>query len=341
MAKVRWIKLTVDMFEDDKIKMIKNMPEGYKIIVVWVQLLCLAGKKNDSGLVYMDKNIPFTDEMLATTFNEPINIIRIAIQTLEQLRMIEVKEEGVIDIVNWSKHQNIEGLDRIKQQDAQRQKVYYYRNKLKELGVDVTNPKVPGTADRIKEYYNNIEKNLTLGSRETHGTEREEELEIELEEELEEEKEGEEDQEKTPTAAAESDIKKVNIFFENNFGKINHQIKQNLQEWIDEIGIELVLEAMKRSAEAQKHYKYAKAIMEDWKKNNIKSIEEVEVQDRKYASRKKQSYSQIRKPKKETLPDWAKENYQVPTEEVEIKDGKKNQHLSRLQELRREKGIEQ
>ena len=33
----------MNMFGDEKIKLIKTMPEGDKIIVIWVQLLCLAG----------------------------------------------------------------------------------------------------------------------------------------------------------------------------------------------------------------------------------------------------------------------------------------------------------
>ena len=35
MAEINWIKLRVDMFDDDKIKIIQSMPEGDAILVVW------------------------------------------------------------------------------------------------------------------------------------------------------------------------------------------------------------------------------------------------------------------------------------------------------------------
>ena len=42
MAEVKWIKITTDIFDNRKIKIIEKMPDGYAIIVVWVKLLCLA-----------------------------------------------------------------------------------------------------------------------------------------------------------------------------------------------------------------------------------------------------------------------------------------------------------
>lgn len=39
-----WIKLSTGMFDDEKIKLIKNMPEGRSILLIWVELLCFAGK---------------------------------------------------------------------------------------------------------------------------------------------------------------------------------------------------------------------------------------------------------------------------------------------------------
>lgn len=121
------------MFDDEKIKLIKTMPEGDKIIVIWVQLLCLAGKTNDGGLVYMGQNIYYTNEMLSTLFNESINVVRIAIQTLEQFGMIEVQDDGLIEVSNWEKHQNIEGMEKIKEQNRIRQQKYREKKKQKQI----------------------------------------------------------------------------------------------------------------------------------------------------------------------------------------------------------------
>lgn len=333
MTTVKWIKLSVNMFDDEKIKLIKTMPEGHKIIVIWVQLLCLAGKTNDGGLVYMGQNLSYTDEMLATILDMQINVIRVAIQALEQLGMIEVKEDGRIDILSWNKHQNIEGLDRIKRQDADRQRVYYYRTKLKEIGIDVTDPNIPNSADKIKDYYNSIKKNLTLGLRDSHGTELEEEGEKE------EERDKELQLEEKQNAAANFEIIKVSNFFQNNFNNLNQHIKEDLKSWIEEIGSDLVLEAMKRAVEAEKNYNYAKGIMKSWKQNSIKNLKDVKEEDEVFAKRKKSSYSKQRSVQKETLPEWAREDYEPPKEEVSTKSEEINDRLSRLQEYKKERGI--
>ena len=146
------------MFDDEKIKLIKTMPEGDKIIVIWVQLLCLAGKVNDGGLVYMGQNMAYTDEMFATLFDEKTNIIRIALQTLEQFGMIEIHADGKIDVINWEKHQSTDKMLRIKHNNQERQQRYYYRNKLRELGVNVDAKDFPSDVETLKELSEKAEK---------------------------------------------------------------------------------------------------------------------------------------------------------------------------------------
>ena len=167
MSEVKWIKLSVNMFDDEKIKLIKTMPEGDKIIVIWVQLLCLAGKTNDGGLVYMGQNMVYTEEMLATLFDEKLNIVRIAIQTLEQFGMIEVTNNGLIGITNWEKHQSTDKMARMKEQSRIRQQIYYYRNKLRELGVDVDAEGFTDDINELKTMYEQTEEpnvRLTLAN---------------------------------------------------------------------------------------------------------------------------------------------------------------------------------
>ena len=49
MTEMQWIKLRIDMFDDEKIKIIQAMPEGDTILVVWIRLIALAGKWTCSG----------------------------------------------------------------------------------------------------------------------------------------------------------------------------------------------------------------------------------------------------------------------------------------------------
>lgn len=128
MTEVKWIKITVNMFDDEKIKLIQAMPEGDAILVVWIRLICLAGKCNSGGYVFFSDSIPYTEEMLSTIFNKPLQVIKLAIKTFQQFGMVEIDEKGLY-LVNFEKHQNIDGLEKIKEQTKDRVKRYRDRQK--------------------------------------------------------------------------------------------------------------------------------------------------------------------------------------------------------------------
>lgn len=115
MADINWIKLRVDMFDDEKIKIIQSMPEGDAILVIWIRIIALAGKCNAKGLVLIGDEFPYSDEMLATIFNKPLATVRLALGTFEKFRMIERTEKGIY-ISNFEKHQNTEGMEKIREQ---------------------------------------------------------------------------------------------------------------------------------------------------------------------------------------------------------------------------------
>ncbi|MGI6162280.1 MAG: phage replisome organizer N-terminal domain-containing protein [Christensenellales bacterium] len=120
MGDVKWIKITTNMFEDEKIDFIESLPEADAILVIWVKLLTLAGKCNTNGFIFLTENIPYTDEMLSHKFRRPLNTVKLALQTLKRLKMIEFNDEGYLKITNWEKHQNVEGLERIREQTRKR-----------------------------------------------------------------------------------------------------------------------------------------------------------------------------------------------------------------------------
>ena len=121
MADVKWIKIAVDMFDNRKIKQIGSMPEGDSLLLVWVQLLCLAGNVNDGGFIYLTKEIPYTDEMLATQFNKPISTVRLALKTFEQFGMIEIIN-NMIFLSSWEKYQSTDRLATIREKDRERKR---------------------------------------------------------------------------------------------------------------------------------------------------------------------------------------------------------------------------
>ncbi len=133
ISNIKWIKLSTNMFEDEKIRLIEQMPDADTILIIWVKLLSQAGKTNASGYIYLSETIPYTDEMLATIFNRPVSTVRFALKTFEQFGMISIDEEHFIAIENWEKHQNIEGMERVKKLNAERNKRYRERKKQKQL----------------------------------------------------------------------------------------------------------------------------------------------------------------------------------------------------------------
>lgn len=115
MAEIKWIKITTDIFDDEKILLIESLPDAYAIVTVWFKLLCLAGKQNNSG-VFMMGRIPYTDKMLATIFRMKETTVTMALQTFEQFGMIEIVD-GVITIPNWGKHQSLDAYEKRKERD--------------------------------------------------------------------------------------------------------------------------------------------------------------------------------------------------------------------------------
>lgn len=119
MAEVKWIKLSTSIFDNRKIRQIESLPDGDAIIVIWVKLLCLAGEINDSGMVYFTREIPYTDQMLSQQFNRPLTTIQMALSTFQQFGMIELID-NILHITNWEKYQNVEGMEKIREQNRLR-----------------------------------------------------------------------------------------------------------------------------------------------------------------------------------------------------------------------------
>ena len=116
---VKWIKITTDIFDDEKILMIESMPSADSIIVIWLKLLTFAGKQNNDGVFLMSNRIAYTDEMLACIFRRDVNLVRLALKTFEQFGMIEIIEK-VITIPNWGKHQTLDAYEKKKARDRER-----------------------------------------------------------------------------------------------------------------------------------------------------------------------------------------------------------------------------
>ena len=129
MADVKWIKLSTGLFDNRKIKQIERMPEGDTLVIIWLKLLVLAGNVNDGGFVYFTREIPYTEQLLAAEFNRPLTVVQLALDTFVRFGMIEIIED-IIHISNWEKYQNVEWLDKIREQTRQRVANFRERKRL-------------------------------------------------------------------------------------------------------------------------------------------------------------------------------------------------------------------
>lgn len=119
MADVKWIKITTDMFDNRKIKHLRRLPDGNNIVLIWVMLLTMAGRCNSGGMIFLTENIPYTPKMLADELDFEENTVRLALEALERLGMV-VMSNGCFTIAGWSEHQNIDGMDKIREQNRLR-----------------------------------------------------------------------------------------------------------------------------------------------------------------------------------------------------------------------------
>ena len=116
MSDVKWIKISLGIFEDDAFQLIDAMPEADAIELIWFKLLVFAGVSNNQGVFLFKDKVAYTDEMLAAVFHRPLNIVRLALQIFEQMGMIE-QIDNVYSIPNWDKYQTLDAYERKKERD--------------------------------------------------------------------------------------------------------------------------------------------------------------------------------------------------------------------------------
>lgn len=173
MAEIKWIKLTTDMFDNRKIKHLRKLPEGNNVVLIWVMLLTLAGRCNAGGMIFLTENIPYTTKMLADELDFEENTVNLALKALSSLGMVVTNENGMLEIAGWQEHQNIEGMEKIREQNRirkQRQRELKKQMCLPDVSRDSHGTVTQSHATdkdkdkeediRYKELYNNIVEHL-------------------------------------------------------------------------------------------------------------------------------------------------------------------------------------
>lgn len=252
MSEIKWIKITTDIFDDEKIRLIDALPDHDAILVIWFKILALAGKHNRNGLLMMSDKVHYTDEMLATIFQRPLNTVRMALGVFEQFGMIEIID-GVIALPNWEKHQNIDGMEKIKEQT--RNRVARYREKQKNLAIgNVTGNVTVTDGNALEEDKTKIKKRLDKDENITTTSNSENILEL-----------------------FQSEFRRLLSGFE--IEEINHLLHEN--------DVDLVKEALKTAINLGKpNIKYIGGILRNWRLNQVTTVEQVQQSQKQHQEKK-------------------------------------------------------
>ncbi len=260
LAEVKWIKITTNMFDDEKIKLIDAMPERDTVHYIWMRLLVQAGKTNANGYIFLNDNVPYTEEMLSTIFNRPLNSLRFALKVLRDFGMIQIQEDKLIKITNWSKHQNIEGMEKVRQQT--RERVAKHRAKKKELLEETKKTKVAKIMT--------IKKNVMLHETLSNGRDIDiEDIDIEIKEDR--------------KSDIRKNLDKINEAYFNTFYRqisatyLNQVLKVMAKEDYTDLLI-YALNITKRREQEQgkiKGFKYTMSILESWINKGYKLPQDV------------------------------------------------------------------
>lgn len=163
MPEVKWIKMYVNLLDDDKMIALESMPDGTTMELVWFKLLCLAGRCNCNGFLYFTEDVPYTEQMMARKFRVDIDAVRRSLEVFQKLNMIEIIND-VCRVSNWEIYQSNDRLEEIRRRDRERKQIAKEKSNAismenKPTTTEASGSAPKGTAD-IFRYANTNVKNL-------------------------------------------------------------------------------------------------------------------------------------------------------------------------------------
>jgi len=126
-----FLKLDINILDDQKIKIIRKYPAGDSLFIFWIGLLCMAMKSETAGYVYVTKGVPYEPQQLADEFGIDLKIIEMGLTLFKRYRMIDITSGGAIEVVNFNRHQSLDKIERAR--IASRKSSQQFRKKQKRL----------------------------------------------------------------------------------------------------------------------------------------------------------------------------------------------------------------
>lgn len=273
--KYYYMRLKENFFDSDEMIILENMDNGDGIIYSNILLKLYLRSLKYEGRLMFNERIPFNPQMLSTIVRHPVGVVEKALKAFVDLGLVEVMDNGAIYMLDI---QNFIG-------------------------------KTTTEADRIKAYRSKINKEKGLVSNDTQKLvqmydKSTPELELEIERELKIEKEVE----ASKAASANSDFQNLIELYQTNFGIVKPILYDDLKADLEDYGLELIIEAVKRAVKRQREYGYAQGILKSWNNKGIKTLEQAKAEEVSFQNKSQtnQNKFQQQKPVKKA-PEWTDE----------------------------------
>jgi len=269
------MRLKENFFDSDEMIILENMDNGDGIIYSNILLKLYLRSLKYEGRLMFNERIPFNPQMLSTIVRHPVGVVEKALKAFVDLGLVEVMDNGAIYMLDI---QNFIG-------------------------------KTTTEADRIKAYRSKINKEKGLVSNDTLKLvqmydKSTPELELEIERELKIEKEVE----ASKAASTNSDFQNLIELYQKNFGIVKPILYDDLKADLEDYGLELIIEAVKRAVKRQREYAYAQGILKSWNNKGIKTLDQAKAEEVSFQnkSQSNQNKFQQQKPVKKA-PEWTDE----------------------------------
>ncbi|MFM2785437.1 phage replisome organizer N-terminal domain-containing protein [Lactococcus lactis] len=273
--KYYYMRLKENFFDSDEMIILENMDNGDGIIYSNILLKLYLRSLKYEGRLMFNERIPFNPQMLSTIVRHPVGVVERALKAFVDLGLVEVMDNGAIYMLDI---QNFIG-------------------------------KTTTEADRIKAYRSKINKEKGLVSNDTPKLvqmydKSTPELELEIERELKIEKEVE----ASTATSTNSDFQYLIALYQKNFGIVKPILYDDLKADLEDYGLELIIEAVKRAIKRQREYAYAQGILKSWNRSGIKTLEQAKAEEVSFQnkSQNNQNKFQQQKPVKKA-PEWTDE----------------------------------
>ena len=297
-----WLQLKEDFFRQKEIKLLRKIAGGDTYTIIYLKMM-LMSLKDEGKILYEGVGSNLAEE-IALEIDEDVENVQITINYLmsKNLLVTSSEYEGFLSDVP-----NLIGSE----SDSAR-RVRKHRQ-IKKAEVE----KLQCNAETLQR---NTE--VTNGNTEI-------EIDIEIEKEI--------DIEQEPEKEIKPSNGDVHLFYQKNFGMESEFITQDLEHWINDLSVEVVILALQKAVEKNAQYSYAKGIMKSWANKGIKTLEAAEVESLGNIRQKQNQWRQ--QSKKEIVPPWAESSVPVtetpldPDQESVIQD-----RIARLKTSQKKEG---